>query len=196
VAYFFCSRNTGEGQLSDPTEVLSSVLKQLLCSLPGKQQLESCVANDYYERRARAEADASDVDRLDAREITDHIIQLTREISATIFIDALDECDPSRRHWLTTWLDQLLLKAINPVKVMISSREDTSIVLKLQKSPNIYISVKDNAPDIRRFVMAEVQQAIDLGRLLNGRVDESLQRQIIGMLVVKSNGMHVTLISL
>jgi hypothetical protein len=107
---------------------------------------------------------------------------LTADTLATIFIDALDECDPN---WQDELLDALQIK-INRneslLKVFISSRDDGDIVLRLTGSPNIYIQSKDNQSDIERFVHAKVRKAIAQKRLLNGEIPDELTDEIIKVL--------------
>jgi cytochrome b involved in lipid metabolism len=183
-AYFYCARNTAEPQRSDPAEVLPAVLKQLMC-------YKANSAREYRRRKQEADKDGSDIARLDIWETTNHIIKAAAEMPVTMFIDALDECRPDQRYQLLHALDMLLHDSIHLVKVLVSSREDADIVLKLKRSPNIYIKIDDNMHDIDRFVQAEIQKALIDGRLLKGRVSPQLQHLITKTLARKAKGMCV-----
>lgn len=190
VAYFYCQRNTADIQLSNPTEVLRAILKQLvLCKADWES--ESPTAKEYKRRREEADEDGSDVERLDVSETTQHITDAVAEMPVTIIIDALDECHPDQRHQLLQALDLLLEKSAHLVKVFVSSRDDIDIVLKLRKHRNIYIGVDDNKQDINRFIQSEVQKVQSEGRLLKGMVSSELQDSITKSLATKAQGMCV-----
>ena len=151
VVYFYCQRNTAEPQRSEPAEVLRAILKQLLC-YQALWQTKSSTAKEYRRRKREADEDGSEIERLDISETIQNIIDAVAEMPVTILIDALDECHAKERHQLLWALELLLEKAAQLVKVFISSRDDVDIVLKLQKHPNIYISIYDNKYDITRFI--------------------------------------------
>ncbi|KAL9040871.1 MAG: hypothetical protein Q9214_004314, partial [Letrouitia sp. 1 TL-2023] len=191
TAYFYCRRSSAEPQRSDPTDILRAILKQLMCCDP-KWQTGSTVAKEYKSRKQEAEKDGSDIAYLDIDETTQKIVDITAKTSATIFIDALDECSPEERYRLLRALDILLDESVHLVKVFVSSRDDMDIVIKLQQHPNIYINIKDNKMDIDKFAQVEIEKAIKSGRLLNGQVSAELQNYVITSLQRKANGMYVS----
>ena len=122
-------------------------------------------------------------------ETTDQIIKIASQMPVTILIDALDECRSDQRHGLLSALDVLLENSTHLVKVFVSSRDDVDIVLRLQKHPNIYISVRDNTGDIQRFIQFEIHKAQNDRRLLKGTVSPRLRRLITESLIEKAGGM-------
>lgn len=70
------------------------------------------------------------------------------------------------------------------MKVFISSRNDTEIVIKLEGSQNVYITASDNFTDIARFVNVELENAIRRGTLLHGNVSVQLHKHIIASLLI------------
>jgi hypothetical protein len=118
-------------------------------------------------------------------------VNLLESNPATIIIDALDECDPARRHELLTGLDNIIQQSASLVKVFVSSRDDNDIVCQLNHSPNLFIRASDNSEDIERFVHSEVAQCIKDKRLLSGRVSEGLKSRIIATLSDGAQGMLV-----
>jgi hypothetical protein len=190
VAYFYCLRSAAEAHRAEPEEILRSILKQLSCSeieLPIREP----VVREYKKKRREAALDGSEPEKLNIAETVELIISIIDDNPATIIIDALDECQPDRRHDLLTALDNIITNSANLVKVFVSSRDDIDIVLRLEKSPNISISSSDNGGDIERFIRHEVQRSITEGRLLNGRVSEELKSRIIMTLVDGAAGMLV-----
>ena len=65
---------------------------------------------------------------------------------------------PKRRFELFGTLDSVIQKSASLVKVFVSSRDDSDIVCRLEKSPNILIDAMDNGQDIDRFVHTEVDK--------------------------------------
>ena len=126
---------------------------------------------------------------LSTSEATDHLLKAGAETPLTIFIDALDECRSDQRHKLLQALDLLVQNSPHVVKIFITSRDDIDIVMRLQKSPNIYVSARENGADINQFVDTIVQKAISDGRLLNGNISLDFQAHIIESLARKAQGM-------
>lgn len=177
VVYFYCQRNTAEPQRSEPAEVLRAVLKQIVCN-KAHWKSASAIAEEYRRRRKETDNDGSDIEPLDTAETTQNIIDAVAEPPVTIVIDARDECHSDQRHELLGALEVLLDKSAHLVKVLVSSRDDVDIVLRLQKHPNIYINIDDNKDDIHRFIEFEIRKAQDDGRLLKGLVSPHNTTQV------------------
>ncbi|KAI9763081.1 MAG: hypothetical protein M1840_000928 [Geoglossum simile] len=184
LAYFYCTRNPAEPERANPAEILRSIVRQLSCPRPGHPIMKPVTAK-YNQRE-----DSFMLTKLTSGDCLELIIELTEMYPlTTIFLDALDECDPNTRHELLEALDDIIQKSAGLVKVFVSSRDDQDIVWKLRDSPNLYICSSDNAEDIRRFVHQEVWQSIERGRLLRGFVSDDLARTVIRTLVDGAQGM-------
>ena len=178
ISYFYCARNAAEPERADPDEIMRSILKQLSCSnsaLPVRDP----VAKAYKEAKAEAEENGSEPAKLSVTECVGLIVNLLEGNPATIIIDALDECDPARRHELLTGLDNIIQQSASLAKVFVSSRDDNDIVCRLNHSPNLFIRASDNSEDIKRFVHSEVAQCIKDKRLLSGRVSEGDRKSVV-----------------
>ena len=188
VAYFYCTRNPAEVQRANPDEIMRSILKQLSC-FRTDYPIREPVVKEYQSRKEEAEEDATDPEKLSISDSTKLVLAILEEIPATIAIDALDECDPSRRHELLAALDTLAQKSENVLKVFVSSRNDNDIVCRLKDSPNVSINATDNGDDIKRFIKSEMQNSIESKRLLGGRVSDQLRQQITEVLISGAQGM-------
>ncbi|KAI4250807.1 MAG: hypothetical protein LQ352_005234 [Teloschistes flavicans] len=189
-AYFYCSKDSAETQRADPDEIMRALLKQLSC-FDATQPIHTAVAREYEEKRRDADEDGSDPLRLSLGDCRDIILELTSQSPAIIMIDALDECDPKRRHKLLHTLSSIVQNSSNLVKIIISSRDDADIVCRLNSVPNVYIRSSDNGDDVDRFIDHELEKAIDDQRLLKGRVPEYLKKQILLALKTHANGMFL-----
>ena len=189
VAYFYCIRSTSEPERADPDEIMRSLLKQLSCSgtkLPVREPL----ASRYKELKEKAEDDGSqEPPKLNLEECVELILGLLDHNPATIVIDALDECDPLRRHELLLALKDIIQKSANIVKVFVSSRDDNDIVCQLEDTPNVYIRASDNKEDITRFINNEVDWSIKNKLMLSGKVPKELKNRIVDTLTEGAQGM-------
>jgi hypothetical protein len=186
IAYFYCVRNAAEQERANPDEILRSILEQLSSSeldLP----IRDPVVKAYMEKKR--DAKGRNPEKLILDKTMEVILALLKDIPATIVIDALDECDPDRRHELLEALDTIIQQSASLVKVFVSSRDDADIVCRLARSPNVFIRTSDNQVDIERFVRTEVTQAIKKGRLIKGNVSGQLEDLIIKTLIEGAKGM-------
>ena len=186
IAYFYCARDTAEPERADPESVLLSIARQLSGS-----DITEPICDATVQRYVRFRKKGVDGRKLSRQETVALILEILDDSPATFVIDALDECDPTRRHELFSSLDYIIQNSANVVKILVSSRDDSDIVCRLEASPNVYISAKYNAGDICRFIEHEVSSAIEHKRLLNGRVADRVRYQIISTLQDGAQGMYV-----
>lgn len=118
------------------------------------------------------------------------ILKLLENDSATIVIDALDECIPERRYELLNAIDELMEKSTKQIKIVVSSRGNHSDISgRFSKPLNFSIDAGNNNNDIERFVRLEVQRSIQESRLLNGTVSLKLRDNLIKTLTDGAQGM-------
>ena len=189
LAFFYCAHAAAEPKRADPSEIMRSILRQLLRS-GSDDPVKPAVADIYSTRKNEAEDDGSDIDVLTIAECMTLILEITNETSATIIIDALDECNPTTtRYQLISALQEIAQQSANVVKIFISSREDGDIVMRMKGVPNVLTGVNENSKDIQLFVEVEIDKAIEEKRLLGGVVDDGLRSQIKSSLLQGANGM-------
>jgi hypothetical protein len=182
LAFFYCSRTTGESERQEPKDILRCILKQLSSPLHGLPLKEPVVTKYERERQANA-LDAA----LSIKYSKDILLQLIRQeySRVTIVIDALDECNRNTRVLLFRFLEEILRQEQGAVvKILISSRTEPDIFDVFGCSSNLYINAEDNAEDIRRFVEEQIDK-----RLLGGKAEEELRKRAKDELCMKSQGM-------
>lgn len=190
LAYFYCSKKSGDPRTSNPKDILLALLRQLTggdSSLP----LRGSVAREYRRRKDEAKDLGAQISRLDFDEIVKHILDITIDHPITIVIDALDEADDPERGELCDALEQIAKESQRRVRIFISSRNDGDIVDRFGKYLNIGIEEKSNHDDIRNFVEYKTNQAIDTKTLLRGKVSSKLRDEIVDTLSSKAQGMYV-----
>jgi hypothetical protein len=115
-------------------------------------------------------------------------VQLSQTYArTTLVIDALDECEG--RSYLIEALDRLV-NSSSDVRILISSRRDEDIKLRLEKKLNFGISATDNQNDIEKFVREEIEADKRTRRI---SIPQDLQELIVKTLLEKSGGMYVFL---
>lgn len=188
LAYFYCTRDPAETRRGDPEEILRSFVRQLSTSRLD-QAIREPVVLEYNKRKEDAEVYGSDPLRLTIADSVQMILKLTEKTPATIILDALDECDIKRRHELMEALVTIAHESASLVKVLVSSRDDSDIKLRLERFSNILICAENNEEDIKNFVLWKVTRAIENKSLLNGTVPPELKEQIINSLINGAQGM-------
>ena len=186
--FFYCSRNPAEPTRSQPQAILASLARQLSCLEPGKPLLAPSV-NLFKEKEAEGFASGS----LQMDESLNLVLQLIAQYPlTTIVIDAMDECEPQKRHELLEALEKVLQNSSSLVKIFVSSRNDQDIVLRLRHYPNLEINSQRNDGDIARFVNDQVEKLVQDGRLLPYSDSETeMKKLIVDKVIEGAAGMYV-----
>jgi len=150
LAYFYCTRDSSEPRRADSTEIILSILRQLLSSGQEYNADESLILSLSSQWQSRLKID--DTNRLDQNESIAIITEICNIKGAYIIIDALDECSPKHRENLMDSLDTICQNSTAMVNVFISSRpNDYDIKTHFKEIPRVEISAKLNSHDIRNF---------------------------------------------
>ncbi|KAJ4303119.1 hypothetical protein N0V90_002011 [Kalmusia sp. IMI 367209] len=184
--FFYCSRNPAEPMRSNPKQILASLARQLSCVSPGEPLL-----NPTFEIYQKREEEGFASGSLEIDESCTLIRQLVELYPVTtIIIDAMDECDPQKRSKFLKAIEQILRDSCSLVKILISSRNDEDITIRLQDYPNLEIESRRNGDDIVRFVESRTQQLIDDKELLrHSRSPRKVQELIVSKVIKGASGM-------
>ncbi|KAF2489858.1 hypothetical protein BU16DRAFT_566956 [Lophium mytilinum] len=149
LAYFYC--NNAEESRRDPASVLNSLLRQLSISRSG-HAIQRVILEAYTKRKDRdaVECSQSGPRMEETQELLSHVINTFSTV--TLILDALDECEQESRLKIMRVLDALANGSTRPLKILIASRENTDIQIRLGRTGNIGISAKDNKNDIATFL--------------------------------------------
>lgn len=105
--------------LKDSTAQGESLWEQAfnkLCAGLAKEPIRDPVATTFRKRKEEAENDRSDIIKLTLHDCTTHINKTLDRDPCIVIIDALDECDPVRRHELLEALDNIIQNSSKPRK--------------------------------------------------------------------------------
>ncbi|KAJ4304648.1 hypothetical protein N0V90_000174 [Kalmusia sp. IMI 367209] len=179
LAYFYCSKNASNPAERNATAVLRSVLKQL--ALRQDEQIHASVYDEFRKGRTEAETESVDLLPLTFDNSTELLLAILSDCPATIIIDGLDELEDDPGGLLLT-LKSLVRQAPNTVKIMVASRDDSTIASHLKDCSSIAISASDNSLDLGVFIEATLDVAIQEHRLLRGDVSSDLRELIAATL--------------
>lgn len=189
-AYFYCSRSTAEAERQNPDAVLASILRQLSEVQRGKALLPPVV--ELYNTQGKGFT-SKGPDIIQCQKLIVNLIELHG--SATIIIDALDECDPDKRQDLLEAFEYILKESAGLVKIFVSSREDQEIECTLRSYRSLRIASDRNSHDIEAYVRQKTESLVRKGRLLrNSQARENVKRQIICHVCHVADGMSVALL--
>ena len=194
TGYFYCTRNLGEAERSNPDEIMRSILRQLTVSHGSSSTVHERVLKEYERRQAQANIDGFEVMRLLVPECVRLILETLAINPANIVIDAVDEIEPSSRHVLLSALTQIVRNSLSVVKVFVTSRDDSNIHVLLSDAVALRILPEYTRKDIEGFVHQEVLSAIQNKRLLNGDVSDNLKRSLMKALVDGAGEMYVRVV--
>ncbi|KAI2634056.1 hypothetical protein GGS21DRAFT_543965 [Xylaria nigripes] len=171
-AYFYCSRNPAEPGRSDPGAILASIVRQLSCLKPEEPLFPPTVA-----KYRSCEKNAFAASSLQPQETFDLLLEiLTVYQTATIIIDAFDECNPETRQELLDHFESLLHEPSILLKIFVSSRNDQDIVYQLQTYPTLELSKDLISDDINRYMESEIYKLIKTRKLLGWCRDDDKKK--------------------
>lgn len=181
LAFFYCSRTSGQIERQEPKDMLCSIVRQLSSPVPGLP-LKPPVIIKHEQETLIAKPPAT-LSLKQSKRLIEKLIQ-DEYSSVTIVIDALDECNSKKRGDLFRFLGDLLELPGTIVKIFVSSRNEPDIFDVFGHSDNLYIDASNNAEDIRNFVEQEVET-----RLLGGKAEDGLKELVKVKLCEKAQGM-------
>lgn len=188
LAYFYCSKKGADPRSRSSLEILCALLRQLT-GRDTRLPLRGKVALEFQSRKELYSDTGAQMSRLNIEEVVTHILDVAADDPIIIVVDALDEADEAERGDLFRSLEKILRKSQNVAKIFVSSRNDGDIVDAFEHHSNIDIEECMNGEDIRNFAEHKVREAIEMKRLLRGRVSISLQKEITETLARGARGM-------
>lgn len=178
LAYFYCSKTPSEVELSDPKEIMRSIVRQLGVTSGAQKTIHSAIVNEYERREAEAKIEGFDVTRLSLQDCIRAVLNITGPDPAAIVLDAIDEVQPKSRHELVEALQQISRDSGSVVKIFVTSRDDDQVLSLLTNALMLRIDAENNRTDIESFVRDQVALAINSRRLLGGDVSSKLQADL------------------
>ncbi|CAM1510988.1 Fc.00g085010.m01.CDS01 [Cosmosporella sp. VM-42] len=191
LAYFYCSKNASEVELSDPKEIMRSITRQLGVTISAQKTIHSAIVNDYERREAEAKIEGFDVARLSLQDCIRMILSITGSDPVTIVIDAIDEVQPKSRYELVESLQQIVRDSASVVKIFVTSRDDDQVLSLLTNASALRIEAENNRQDMEGFVHDQVALAVNNRRLLTGNISSQLKADLSKALIEGAGEMYL-----
>lgn len=176
-AYFYCNRN--ENDRREILSILRSFARQLSAI---SREKERGVQKSLLQLHKECLDQSREPKLVDCKSLIREFINLYPR--TTIILDALDECDKDKREELIAFFDEIIVSAVRPVKVFISSRPDVDIKEGFSDRSNIEIQATDNQDDISLYVRTQMSKHRRWSKF-----SLSLREEVVETLETRGNGM-------
>ncbi|CAG8159947.1 unnamed protein product [Penicillium salamii] len=183
IAYFYCGEAKCGTGYADVNEVIRSLTRQLAVIDKSKRKVHEQVWLGYQRMTAEAKLDGFETPKLNASQCADLILPILDSNPATIILDAIDEVDEANRHDLFSFIRRITDESASVVKIFISSREDSSLLLRLPHAAVLSVKGEETKTDLANFVRHQVTSSIQKQSLLNGDVSAHLQEEVVTFLL-------------
>ncbi|KAF9777775.1 hypothetical protein IL306_004320 [Fusarium sp. DS 682] len=177
-AYFYCLNSESEPERSSVDGILRSNLRQLTIT-ESQNDVRDFLHSDFQRRSKSARLQGLDLSRLTRKECVDRIIQVADEDPITILLDDIDQVEDEHCHLLLDCLTQIMSKAGNVVKVLMTSRNSLDVLSLIPSAKELVITADKVQDDMSKFIT----QKIDEARLVGGRLSSSVRDTLANALL-------------
>jgi hypothetical protein len=176
IVYIYC--NYKEQALQTPSNLIASLLKQLIQDHPAAYEHVKPIYKHHNDRRTRPTFE-------EFRQALQS--EMNRFTKSFILVDALDECsemNETRAKLLTA-----LQSFASTVNVLVTSRDVASISSAFCSSKRLDIHADDQ--DVRRYIEGRIPHEFRLATHVKGY--PALQEEIVKKIIENVQGMYVSL---
>ncbi|KAF5655423.1 ankyrin protein [Fusarium sp. NRRL 25303] len=164
-AYFYCLKSESEPERSSADGILRSILRQLAIT-ETQSDVRDFFYSDFQRRSRSALLQGLDLPKLSRKECVDRIVQVANEDPITILVDGVEQVENESCDILFQCLSDIISRAENVVKVLITSRNSLDILSSLPTAKEIIVTADLVHDDMAQFIT----QKIDDTKLISGRL--------------------------
>ena len=181
--YIYCANPDFEEARCSSDEVMRSTLGQLALHRTGRRTIKDILYSEYERQIATASVDGLDLPKLRTQDCVRLILELAEQDPLIIIIDAIDTFKESERHTLVSALKEIVSKADNVVKILITSRSSIRTAIEPAVNKRIEITSHETQRDMEIFVNHLIDTVVTSKLLLEGRVSPALRNMLIKSLL-------------
>ncbi|KAL8822882.1 MAG: hypothetical protein Q9191_006391 [Dirinaria sp. TL-2023a] len=181
--YIYCANPDFEEAPCSSDAVMRSILGQLALDRTGRRTVKNFLYSEYERQIAIANVNGVELPRLRTQDCVRLMLELAEQDSLSIIIDAIDTFKKSERHALVSTLEEIVLKADNVVKVLVTSRSSNIAAIELTVNKQIQITSDETKQNMKSFVNHLIDTVITSKLLLEGRVSPALRNMLIKSLL-------------
>ncbi|KAG4261690.1 hypothetical protein FPRO03_11707 [Fusarium proliferatum] len=164
-AYFYCLKSESEPERSSADGILRSILRQLAIA-ETQSDVRDFFYSDFQRRSRSALLQGLDLPKLSTKECVDRIVQVANEDPITVLLDGVEQVEDESCDILLQCLSDIISRAENVVKVLITSRNSLDILSSLPTAKEIIVTADLVHEDMTQFIT----QKIDDTKLISGRL--------------------------
>lgn len=169
-AYFYCASLESEKDRRSSDSVMRTIVLQLALNTSHPMKMKDFLCAEYERQLLHARAGKLDMPRLTTKDCVRLILELAEEDPVTIVIDGIDAVDDNDRPILIQALREIVSKADNIVKILITSRSSSRAAAIPAYEFHIQITSQENQGDMKVFVDGLIDNAVANKVLLEGKV--------------------------
>lgn len=169
-AYFYCANLESEKDRRSSDSVMRTILFQLGLDKSHSMKMRNFLCAEYERQLLQARAGKLDMPRLTTKDCVRLILELAEEDPVTIVIDAIDAVNDTDRPILIQALREIVSKADNIVKILVTSRSSSRVAAVPASEFRIQITSQETQGDMKVFVDRLIDNAVADEVLLEGKV--------------------------
>ncbi|EWG55613.1 hypothetical protein FVEG_13593 [Fusarium verticillioides 7600] len=166
-AYFYCLESESEPERSSVDGILHSILRQLAIT-ETQSDVRDFFYSDFRRRSRSAVLRGLDLPKLSRKECADRIVQVANEDPITILLDGVEQVEDESCYVLLQSLSDIMSRAANVVKVLVTSRNSLDILSSLPTANEVIVTADHVRDDMAQFIT----QKIDQTKLISGRLSQ------------------------
>jgi hypothetical protein len=164
-AYFYCLESESEPERSSADGILRSILRQLTIT-ESQSDIRDFLYSDFQRRSESSLLQGLELPKLSRKDCVDRIIQVANEDPITILLDGVEQVEDESCDLLLQSLSDVMSRAENVVKVLVTSRNSIDILSSMPTAREIIVAADRVHDDMCRFI----NQKIDDAKLISGRL--------------------------
>ena len=176
--YIYCANPDFEKARRSSDDVMRSILGQLALDRTGRLTIKDFLYSEYERQIATARVDGLDLPKLRTQDCVRLMLELAEQDPLTIIIDAIDTVQESERYALVSALKEIVVKADNVVKILITSRSSNRTAIEPAVNKQIQITSHETRRDMESFVNHLIDTVVTSKLLLEGRVSPPLRNML------------------
>lgn len=175
-AYFYCANLESETERRSSDSVMRTIVFQLGLDISHPLKMRDFLCAEYERQLLLARAGKLDMSRLTTKDCVRLILELAEDDPVTIVIDGIDAVNDTDRPILIQALREIVSKADNIVKILVTSRSSSRVAAVPASEFRIQITSQETQGDMKVFVDRLIDNAVADKVLLEGKVCVDTQK--------------------
>ncbi|KAK1962711.1 hypothetical protein LY78DRAFT_695316 [Colletotrichum sublineola] len=169
--YFYCANQEFEKARRTSDDVMRTLLFQLVLDSTHPTNMREVLSAEYQRQLLRSRAGKLDLPRLTTKDCIRLILELAEQDPLTIVVDGIDMVDDRERPILIHALREMVDKADNVVKILVTGRSSSRAAALPAAEFRIHIINQETKADMEAFVDHFLKTSTAGKRLLEGNID-------------------------